>query len=73
MLSEEKIRARAKSELKHYFNCAENEYKQMADRFEAKYTALVEVLELSSAQEDALWEEARKEYEEVKEARKHDK
>lgn len=71
MKTVEEIRERAKSVLKHSFRHYDNGNKILGERNEARYDALCWVLEIVGTEEDdALWEEAQKEYEETKEGAK---
>ena len=66
MKTAEEIRDRAKSYLKYSFRYSEDGKQMMAERNEARYEALCWVLGIAGSDDDALWEEAQKEYEEAK-------
>lgn len=67
MLSEEKIRSRAKSYLKHHFKYADRSEQALSLKYIAKYDALVDILEMTQEEDDDLWEEVANEYYKKKE------
>ena len=63
MKSQEEIRTIAKRRLMKSFKFADEKNNALSDKYEAQFTILCYILELSDKEIDELWDEADKAYE----------